>query len=141
MVLHPAGPQAGVTHDRHALDADAKQYHLPSSFSSSDYKARNDERPVSPIRRRVTMLWRRSPAWALPALISLFVVLLTWPATVNTTASAVENASELVARADPPRKDDGFTDAVQWDNYTIFLHGQRTFIQYAGRMLAIPISS
>ncbi|KAH9850132.1 glycoside hydrolase superfamily [Lenzites betulinus] len=74
------------------------------------------------------MLWRRSPAWALPALISLFVVLLTWPATVNTTASAVENASELVARADPPRKDDGFTDAVQWDNYTIFLHGQRTFI-------------
>ncbi|KAI0632367.1 glycoside hydrolase superfamily [Trametes polyzona] len=29
---------------------------------------------------------------------------------------------------DPPRKGNGLTDVVQWDNYTIFLHGQRTFI-------------
>ncbi|KAI0823943.1 glycoside hydrolase superfamily [Trametes gibbosa] len=73
------------------------------------------------------MLWRRYPAWALPALISLFIVLVTWPATIDTVASHVET-TQLLSRADPPRKDDGFTDAVQWDNYTIFIHGQRTFI-------------
>ncbi|KAI0352572.1 hypothetical protein OH77DRAFT_1428259 [Trametes cingulata] len=75
------------------------------------------------------MLWRRYPSWALPALVSLCLVLLTWPATINTNASSTDGAAvHLAARADPPRKDDGFTDVVQWDNYTIFLHGQRLFL-------------
>lgn len=82
------------------------------------------------------MLWRRYPAWALPALISLFIVLVTWPATIDTVASHVET-TQLLVRADPPRKDDGFTDAVQWDNYTIFIHGQRTFIQFVFPVLAV----
>ena len=30
---------------------------------------------------------------------------------------------------DPPRKSNGFTDVVQWDNYTLFIHGQRIFLQ------------
>ena len=30
--------------------------------------------------------------------------------------------------ADPPRKSDGLTDVVQWDNYTLFLHNQRMFL-------------
>ncbi|KAI0350174.1 hypothetical protein OH77DRAFT_1593752 [Trametes cingulata] len=33
--------------------------------------------------------------------------------------------------ADPPRKSDGLTDVVQWDNYTLFLHNQRMFL-YSG---------
>ncbi|EIW59741.1 uncharacterized protein TRAVEDRAFT_37024 [Trametes versicolor FP-101664 SS1] len=74
------------------------------------------------------MLWRRSSSWAFPALVSLCLVLLTWPATLRTTASVTADAVNLAARADPTRKDNGLTDVVQWDNYTIFLHGQRTFI-------------
>ncbi|OSC98180.1 glycoside hydrolase family 35 protein [Trametes coccinea BRFM310] len=36
------------------------------------------------------------------------------------------------ARADdPPRKSNGLTDVVQWDNYTLFLHDQRMFL-YSG---------
>ncbi|KAI0632368.1 glycoside hydrolase superfamily [Trametes polyzona] len=74
------------------------------------------------------MLRRRYSSWTLPALVSLCLALLTWPATLRTSASATPDSVRLAARADPPRKDDGFTDVVQWDNYTIFLHGQRTFI-------------
>ncbi|KAI0642855.1 glycoside hydrolase superfamily [Trametes meyenii] len=33
--------------------------------------------------------------------------------------------------ADPPRKSNGLTDVVQWDNYTLFLHDQRMFL-YSG---------
>ena len=29
---------------------------------------------------------------------------------------------------DPPRKSNGLTDVVQWDNYTLFLHEQRMFL-------------
>ncbi|KAI0326223.1 hypothetical protein GY45DRAFT_1382198 [Cubamyces sp. BRFM 1775] len=32
---------------------------------------------------------------------------------------------------DPPRKSNGLTDVVQWDNYTLFLHNQRMFL-YSG---------
>lgn len=30
--------------------------------------------------------------------------------------------------ADPPRKSNGLTEVVQWDNYTLFLHDQRMFL-------------
>ncbi|EIW52309.1 uncharacterized protein TRAVEDRAFT_75316 [Trametes versicolor FP-101664 SS1] len=33
--------------------------------------------------------------------------------------------------ADPPRKSNGLTEVVQWDNYTLFLHDQRMFL-YSG---------
>ncbi|KAI0352573.1 hypothetical protein OH77DRAFT_1523159 [Trametes cingulata] len=67
--------------------------------------------------------------WAI-ALFALCLVLFTGPATIGTRASdTVETLSaRLGARADPPRKDDGYTDVVQWDNYTLFLHGQRFFL-------------
>lgn len=106
---------------------------LSSSSAPSPYKCARAELPGVPhtARRRITpsMLWRRSSSWAFPTLVSLCLVLLTWPATLRTTASVTADAVNLAARADPTRKDNGLTDVVQWDNYTIFLHGQRTFIQ------------
>ncbi|KAI0359054.1 hypothetical protein OH77DRAFT_1518305 [Trametes cingulata] len=33
--------------------------------------------------------------------------------------------------AEPPRKSNGLTGVVQWDNYTLFVHNQRTFL-YSG---------
>lgn len=30
--------------------------------------------------------------------------------------------------ADPPRKSNGLTEVVQWDNYTLFLYDQRMFL-------------
>ncbi|KAI0374491.1 hypothetical protein BV20DRAFT_1033302 [Pilatotrama ljubarskyi] len=35
--------------------------------------------------------------------------------------------------ADPPRKSNGLTDVVQWDNYTLFVHSQRTLL-YSGEL-------
>ncbi|KAM5536288.1 hypothetical protein V8D89_010065 [Ganoderma adspersum] len=43
--------------------------------------------------------------------IFLGLVLLSWP-----------------TRDDPPRQSTGYTDVVQWDNYTLFLHNQRLFL-------------
>ncbi|KAI0694023.1 glycoside hydrolase superfamily [Cerioporus squamosus] len=34
----------------------------------------------------------------------------------------------LCVAADPPRKSNGFTDVVTWDNYTVFLHDHRMFL-------------
>ncbi|KAM5536272.1 hypothetical protein V8D89_010049 [Ganoderma adspersum] len=43
---------------------------------------------------------------------------------------AVQGQSVTLA-AEPPRKSNGLTDVVQWDNYTLFLHDQRMFV-YSG---------
>ncbi|KAH9913003.1 uncharacterized protein BXZ73DRAFT_107089 [Epithele typhae] len=59
---------------------------------------------------------RRWSTWALPALVSLCIVVL-WNASWQPTASR-----------EPQRKSNGLTDVVQWDNYTLFLHGQRMFL-------------
>ena len=67
---------------------------------------------------RLRMLWTRHRLWALPALFSLVLVLLTWPV----------ESSKLSPRADPPRQSTGLTEAVQWDNYTLFVNDQRIFL-------------
>ncbi|OCH94229.1 hypothetical protein OBBRIDRAFT_789567 [Obba rivulosa] len=81
------------------------------------------------------MLWHRHSAWALPACITLFLVLFTWPFTAHTDARGVRRSSDVsttrVAATDPPRKSDNFTEVVQWDNYTVFLNDQRMFL-YSG---------
>ncbi|PIL34819.1 hypothetical protein GSI_02606 [Ganoderma sinense ZZ0214-1] len=41
------------------------------------------------------------------------------------------NGQSVTLAADPPRKSNGLTDVVQWDNYTLFLHDQRMFV-YSG---------
>ena len=67
-----------------------------------------------------TMLLRRFVHWACSALGLLSVILLA-------TADAVQGQSVTLA-AEPPRKSNGLTDVVQWDNYTLFLHDQRMFV-------------
>ena len=62
-------------------------------------------------------LWRRYPSWALPAILTFCLVLLTWPLTTPSRA------------VDPPRKSTGYSDVVQWDNYTLWIHNQRVFLQ------------
>ncbi|KAI0738816.1 glycoside hydrolase superfamily [Daedaleopsis nitida] len=53
-------------------------------------------------------------SWAVvPSLLALCLTLLVWP---------------VVIAADPPRQTNGFTDIVQWDNYTVFLHNHRIFL-------------
>lgn len=86
-----------------------------------------------PVSRRFGMLWHRYSSWALPAFISLFIVLLTWPITLRTGASSLSfdyaTQEKRAIASDPPRKSDNLTDVVQWDNYTIFLNDQRMFLQ------------
>ncbi|KAI0687065.1 glycoside hydrolase superfamily [Earliella scabrosa] len=62
------------------------------------------------------LLWRRYPSWALPALLTFCIVLLSSPLTILTGA------------AEPPRKTNGYTDVVTWDNYTLWVHDQRVFL-------------
>ncbi|KAI8986121.1 glycoside hydrolase superfamily [Trametes punicea] len=124
-----AGPPANATHDQYILLPHDEQHELSSSRRALKYKFAQSEITQNDRSFTARMLWRRYHSWALPALLSLCLVLLTWPATTQTSAFATDGAStRLAARADPPRKDDGFTDVVQWDNYTIFLHGQRVFL-------------
>ena len=51
-----------------------------------------------------------------------------WLAIPSTNASSA--ASERSPAADPPHQSTGFTDIVQWDNYTLFLRDQRLFLQW-----------
>ena len=37
------------------------------------------------------------------------------------------SAQSAIVPVEPPRKSNGLTDVVQWDNYTLFLHNQRMF--------------
>ena len=77
------------------------------------------------------MLRLLSTYWAhlRPAL--LVYIVLVWPTISLSHPSSLdfERASAVVA-ADPPRQSNGFTDVVQWDNYTLFLHDQRLLLQY-----------
>ncbi|PIL34810.1 hypothetical protein GSI_02597 [Ganoderma sinense ZZ0214-1] len=62
------------------------------------------------------LLLRCYPSWVLPVLLAFCLVLLTWPLTTPSRA------------LDPPRKSTGYSDVVQWDNYTLWIHGQRVFL-------------
>ena len=70
-------------------------------------------------------------------LLSLFVsavlavALLVWPTTARLPL-------RFAPRADPPRKSTGLSDVVQWDNYTLFIDGQRIFLQYVRLRFARP---
>lgn len=84
-----------------------------------------ERRPAS-----LRMLWTRFSPWALPALLSLVLVVFTAPLTRATGAVKPRGANafqDLVVDADPP-KSDNYTDAVQWDNYTLILNDQRVFL-------------
>ncbi|KAI0330518.1 hypothetical protein GY45DRAFT_749609 [Cubamyces sp. BRFM 1775] len=128
--MDAAGPPANPSAHQSPFARMHRGGQLPLPSGAADYKFAQDQPAFDSPRLSVGMLWRRYHSWALPALLSLFLVLLTWPATSWSAASATGSAAvQLASRADPPRKDDGFTDVVQWDNYTLFLHGQRMFLQ------------
>ncbi|KAJ3543307.1 hypothetical protein NM688_g5870 [Phlebia brevispora] len=74
------------------------------------------------------MFLRKYRSWALSALISLGLVLLTWPAKLQTRAQGPVDSGRVFARSEPPRQSTGLTDVVQWDNYTLWLQGQRVFL-------------
>ncbi len=68
-------------------------------------------------RGPANLLLRRPHAlWMLVALLSLCFALLTW-----------RLRAEIVT-AEPPRKTNGYTDVVTWDNYTLWIHNQRVFL-------------
>ncbi|KAI1789917.1 glycoside hydrolase superfamily, partial [Ganoderma leucocontextum] len=67
--------------------------------------------------------------WARLRYILLGLVLLNWPAILLCNAFLnVSERSLATPAADPPRQSTGFTDVVQWDKYTLFLHDQRLFL-------------
>ena len=70
------------------------------------------------------MLWHRFSSWACHALLASTLALPALSASLATRA----------ADADPPRKSNGLTDVVQWDNYTLFLQDQRIFLQYVDQL-------
>ncbi|PCH40579.1 glycoside hydrolase family 35 protein [Wolfiporia cocos MD-104 SS10] len=78
------------------------------------------------------MLWHRYSPWALTALLSLVLVVLTPTLTQTSGASDVAESVHLSEDAalasQTPLKSDSYTDVVQWDNYTILLDGQRMFL-------------
>lgn len=102
--------------DDHAVTQDV--FMFGQHKERDGYSPKQDRRPHSTSRTSLRMLWTRHRLWALPALFSLVIVLLTWPV----------ESSQLSARADPPRQSTGLTDAVQWDNYTLFVNEQRIFL-------------
>ena len=65
------------------------------------------------------LLRRLSSAWAFALLSALFALL---------SGSDDAHAAFTTLAAEPPRKSNGLTDVVQWDNYTLFLHDQRMFL-------------
>ena len=107
---HPQ-PFCDITNHELALDA-------------ADCKGRWHNEEEFTRRRRLgvlddVLLWRRYSSWALPALLTFCLVLLYCPLTFLTGAAP-----------DPPRKTNGYTDVVTWDNYTLWIHDQRVFLKY-----------
>ncbi|KAI0790316.1 glycoside hydrolase superfamily [Irpex lacteus] len=77
------------------------------------------------------MAARKYRNWVLSAVVSLALVLVTWPATFGIRATSLkENKPNLAVAAstEPPRQSTNFSTAVQWDNYSLFLNDQRIFL-------------
>ena len=66
------------------------------------------------------MLWHSFASWVHCALLASTAALPALSVSLGTRSAAAE----------PPRESNGLTDVVQWDNYTLFLHDQRMFLQY-----------
>lgn len=64
------------------------------------------------------LLWR-----ACPLLLTLLSIVLN-----PFLGCDVASAQSATLVTDPPRRSNGLTDVVQWDNYTLFLHNQRMFL-------------
>jgi len=113
-----------------AISSSVKSDGASAMIHDHKYPVEDPYRPRAP--GRVRMFWYRYSSWAFPAILSVCLVLLTWPATARSSASSVsrENvlSANLAAAAEPPLKSDNLTDAVQWDNYTLVVNSQRMFL-------------
>lgn len=63
--------------------------------------------------------------WVASTLISFFLVSFGWQ-TVRALSTSTVHVS--VEQSEPPRHSTNLTDAVQWDNYTLFVNNQRIFL-------------
>lgn len=72
----------------------------------------------------------------LSAILSLGLVLLTWPVTLQGTTSFVSD--DINAVTGSPRQSNNLTDVVQWDTHSIFVKNQRIFL-YSGEFHAFRI--
>lgn len=61
-------------------------------------------------------------------ILSLCLVLLSWPVALRSGATSPLNAVARNLLAEPPRKSNNLTDVVQWDNYTLFVNNQRILL-------------
>ncbi|KAM5541250.1 hypothetical protein V8D89_005179 [Ganoderma adspersum] len=68
------------------------------------------------------MLWHRSESWTSHVLLMLSVVFSVIPVSLS-----IGSATQTLL-AVPPRKSNGLTDVVQWDNYSLFVNDQRIFL-------------
>ncbi|KIJ30189.1 glycoside hydrolase family 35 protein [Sphaerobolus stellatus SS14] len=75
--------------------------------------------------------------WTFSALLSFSLVLLSWPLFSFGTSSS-HSLSFQTLLTDPPRQSTNLTDAVQWDNYTLFINNQRIFL-YSGEFHAFRL--
>ena len=75
------------------------------------------------------MLGKGRYMWILLAIFPLAVVLFLWPPSLQRRAHIFPQSAVLDPIAEPHRHSTGLTDTVQWDNYTMWLLGQRVFIQ------------
>ena len=95
---------------------------------SAGYKPCADVRPDTTVAQRAitAMVWHRSSSWAPHALLCLAFVLSAVPVSLSI------GSASTTPLTDPPRKSNGFTDVVQWDNYSLLVNDQRIFLQYVG---------
>ncbi|PSS38131.1 hypothetical protein PHLCEN_2v38 [Hermanssonia centrifuga] len=98
-------------------------YASTASLKNVQQASKDAPRPAT-----ISMFWHKYRSWALSAAISLGLCLLIWPTSLRTRAKEIAPQA-LFTNVDPPRHSTNLTDAVQWDNYTLFLEGQRVFLQ------------
>lgn len=100
---------------------------------SGPYSFQDEDKTRTGIPRRdPVMAARKSRNWVLSALVSLALVLVTWPATFGIRATSLKESKPnlaVAASTEPPRQSTNFSTAVQWDNYSLFLNDQRIFLQ------------
>ena len=89
---------------------------LPNYSSPPLPPAKEEEMPKSRI------------SWTFPAILSLCLVLLSWPISLRSVATSPADTTAPRSLMEPPRQSTNLTDVVQWDNYTLFVNDQRIFL-------------
>lgn len=94
----------------------------------ANYKTLNQEDLEDSTGLALSKMSKSRFSWKFPALLSLAIVLLSWPVTLPGATWSPLDIAARTALADPPRQSNNLTDVVQWDNYTLFVNDQRIFL-------------